>query len=407
MKLLARLASTASRLEKEAILKASTSPMEWRVFITAYNPYWMYHQRFKSHEIDDDNLGEPCQMLFNLLERLQARELTGHAARDAVEAHAKVFGDLIKLVCNKDLRCGVTATLFNNAHPKSIPQFKVQLAKEVPLDKLKYPVLGQVKYDGVRLIVINSSGAVTFRTRNGKTVVLPKLQATLEAKPHVNYILDSEIVLADGVMEDRTAVSGIVNSAMHGGHVCESDLVLHCFDFMCLNDWENLSCPEPYRQRLDNLYATLCQMRLDNVLPAPTVALYSPKEVSEYYEVLLSEGYEGAVLKHGDHLYTFKRSKDWAKLKETKTADLLCVSIQGGTGKYEGKIGALVLRGEVEGKQVKVSVGSGLTDVDRGHYQRRYLNQIIEVKYNCTIRDSVTNNYSLFLPRFVCVRIDK
>jgi len=140
---------------------------------------------------------------------------------------------------------------------------------------------------------------------------------------------------------------------------------------------------------------------------AVTNEAHNKEAVEELYEEVIAQNYEGLILKRADHLYTFKRSKDWVKLKEIKTADLKCVGVQEGTGKYEGMIGALMCEGMVEGKFVTVNVGSGLSDVQRSLDDIQYIGETIEVKYNSVIRDSVTNQFSLFLPRYAIARFDK
>ena len=70
-------------------------------------------------------------------------------------------------------------------------------------------------------------------------------------------------------------------------------------------------------------------------------------------------------------------------------------------------IGKLKCQGIVEGKEVTVNVGSGLADLQRGLPETEFLFRTIEVKYNAVIIDSRTGEYSLFLPRFIMVRLDK
>lgn len=414
MKLITKLNESNSKLHKAKLLK-NISFEEWQTFVAAYDPYTMYHVKFKDYNMD--RLGEPSKMMFNLLASLTTRELTGNAAREAVERHAKIEGDLIKLICNKDLRCGVTATTFNKIHPGSIPQFNVQLAKEVPMDTLTYPKLAQIKYDGVRLIAINDGGVVTFRTRNGKTVDLPDMQFMLSKTQHQNYILDGEIVYSEGKQDGRTGISGAINSAMHGGTVDETEMVFHVFDSMPLDDWQKAQCDYEYSYRLHRLQEMLITWQYDNIRPAHTLTVTNAEDAANYYEAALSVGYEGLILKDETHKYTFKRSKDWVKVKEVKTADLNCFGWKEGDGKYEGKIGVLSLSGEVEGQHVVVHVGSGLTDEDRSHtyieessgmpMMDYYLDEQIEIKYNAVIPNATKTGYTLFLPRFVCVRKDK
>ncbi len=404
MKLQQLLTSTSGTLGKQQLLKGIPY-LEWKTFVFAYDPYFVYGIKFKN--VDLDNLGEPTEFMFSILTDILSKVLTGQLAKHRVESFASINGDLIKLIVNKDLRCGVTATTFNKVHPKSIDQFKVQLAKEAPIASLAYPMLAQLKYDGVRLIVINDKGVVTFRTRNGKTIILRELKEVIERIPAKNYIIDGEITYSLGKSDDRTGISGAINSAMHGGTVDETDMVLHCFDFMTLSQWKEGDCADIYQYRYSILKELLTNLSNPYLELAITNVVHSAEAVNELYQAAIAIGYEGLILKHENHKYTFKRTKDWVKLKEAKTADLQCVAIQGGTGKYEDLTGALVCRGIVDGRSITVNVGSGLSDVQRALPGNHFLGSTIEVKYNATIQDKVTGKWSLFLPRFVRVRMDK
>ena len=80
--------------------------------------------------------------------------------------------------------------------------------------------------------------------------------------------------------------------------------------------------------------------------------------------------------------------------------------VEEGTGKNVGRLGALVCSGIDEGRDIRVNVGSGLSDADRTEFwaNRDSLNrQIVEVR-----ADAVTQNqdgtYSLRFPRFLRFR---
>ena len=403
MKLITDLKATSSRLAKEQLLRG-ISITEWQVFNYAYHPDSIYHMKCA---IYDDQLGEPSEAMFELLDRVLSGDLRGQRAKMMVQQFAMSHGTLILYIVNKDLDCGTTATTFNNVHPGAIPQFKVQLAKEVDIKTINYPVLAQLKYDGVRLIAMIEDGTCTFKTRNGKKVTLPELAKDIESLPFNNYILDGEIVLATGKQEDRTKISGMVNSAMHGGRIDEDDIVLHCFDTMPLSDFNNLYCPTIYRDRFTILKAILATNESSHLELAITNEVHSAEAATNLYEASLAMGYEGLILKYTDHKYTFKRSKDWIKVKEVKHADLTVCGIQEGTGKYKDMIGALMCEGEVEGHFIQVNVGSGLSDIQRNLNDIEFIGETVEILYNTVIQDSVTLEWSLFLPRFVQVRTDK
>lgn len=407
MNLIAILNEDTSRVHKENEL-AKANNMEQRVLRFAYDPDIKFGVKFTDSEIDLDNLGEPNHELFELLPRLSHRELTGNAARIATNTFADKYGDLIKLICNKDLQCGVSATTINKVFPGLIPVFKVQLAKEVPLSELTYPMHAQLKYDGVRIVILWDGVRAQFRTRNGKFIVLPEI-ANYLTRVFVEYpavMLDSEVTLRNGKTEDRTTVSGMINSARSGNSINESMLVFNVFDAMPLAQFNSGECSLRYSCRLA-MAEDACTLADLYLAKAESKLVTSANQAQEVFYDALANGDEGIILKPINHKYTFKRSKDWVKLKDIRTADLLCTGTIEGTGKYQNMLGALVCEGIVDGKKVNVNVGSGLTDADRMVELDAYVGQTIEVKYNSVILDTVRNTYSLFLPRFVMVRFDK
>lgn len=404
MNFIQELSNRSSRIDKENYIQ-TLSKEHLKVFYYAYNPYYMYG--ITNFNVDLDNIGTITEEGFELLNKLINRELTGNLARQRVLQYAEVWGDLIKLICMKDLKCGVSATTINKVYPRCIPQFKVQLAKEVPLSKIDFPCYAQLKYDGVRLIAIKYTTGVKFYTRNGKLVNLPYLASVLENFDGPLCVLDGEITLGFGKQDERTKVSGLINSAIHGGTIDESKLVYNIFDIMDTDDWHAGKCNVPFFERNEAMITYLSMLGHLQFQPVVSHFMSTIEQVQYLYKSFIKENFEGLILKPSNHLYTFKRSKDWVKVKETKTADLVCNVVEYGTGKYYNAIGSLNCSGTVEGKQIQVNVGSGLTDYDRYLKHSHYLGKTIEVKYNSLIQDSITKRWSLFLPRFVQVRIDK
>lgn len=407
MKLITDLRQTNSRLQKEQLLKYANE-LEQKVLHYAYNP----HLRFGIANVPaGDNLGEPNEALFELLDTLADGSITGDFARSAVVKFAKQHGDLIYLICRKDLDCGVSAKTINKVFPKLVPVFNVQLAKEVPLAQLKYPLLAQIKYDGVRVIarIKASQNKCELFTRNGKLINCPSISDKLLSNIDADIVLDGELTTADGKMTGRTSISGRVNSALHGGSLSVNDLVFTVFDCMPSSDFDEGECAHSYSFRFEQASNYVANLNCKYIKLANWLEVNSAEDANDYYTKVLTEGYEGVILKDKKHRYTFKRSKDWVKVKAIKNADLICsAAIPGKQGtKYESDIGALECYGVVEGKQVKVSVGSGLSNAERNKNICFYNGKTIEIKYNDVIRNAEDNGWTLFLPRFVSVRFDK
>jgi len=126
---------------------------------------------------------------------------------------------------------------------------------------------------------------------------------------------------------------------------------------------------------------------------------YTPKEAKEFAKTLAKDGWEGAMcVCPRSYYYIGKRVNNSVKLKFRKTADLLCVGFEEGEGKYEGMIGALILK---DSKGRMVNVGSGLEDYQRNSKCKAdYLGSVIEIEY-----EQIIDTY--IQPTFIRVRTDK
>jgi DNA ligase-1 len=117
-------------------------------------------------------------------------------------------------------------------------------------------------------------------------------------------------------------------------------------------------------------------------------------------------GYEGIMIKDPNAVYECKRSVAWLKLKPFIEVSLEVVDVEEGTGRNQGRLGALVCSGEDDGRHITVNCGSGFSDDNRTTYwlaRDRLVGQIVEVR-----ADAVTQNqdgtYSLRFPRFLRFR---
>jgi DNA ligase-1 len=117
-------------------------------------------------------------------------------------------------------------------------------------------------------------------------------------------------------------------------------------------------------------------------------------------------GYEGIMIKDPEAVYECKRSVSWLKLKPFIEVSLEVVDVEEGTGRNQGRLGALVCSGQDDGRDIVVNCGSGFSDSDRGIFwnsRGQLVGQVVEVR-----ADAVTQNqdgtYSLRFPRFLQFR---
>ena len=100
-----KMRATSSSLEKVEILKEQS---EWiqGVLEYTYNPYKQYHVTSKTCKKNSDKVSYTDYTLFELLDKLTNREVTGHAAIELVNRFAtkNVDWDLIYDIIDKDLK---------------------------------------------------------------------------------------------------------------------------------------------------------------------------------------------------------------------------------------------------------------------------------------------------------------
>lgn len=129
-------------------------------------------------------------------------------------------------------------------------------------------------------------------------------------------------------------------------------------------DYLDMQFSDRHKLFIEPLKSLLREEKAKHII-ASIDTLYNPDElVSSILPYYLGEGWEGLMLKSPQHVYKpGKRVKTALKFKSPRLcATLTCIGGTEGRGKYEGQIGALLLRDEV-GREVYV--GSGLHDSTR------------------------------------------
>jgi DNA ligase-1 len=189
-------------------------------------------------------------------------------------------------------------------------------------------------------------------------------------------------------------------------------MVYHVFDMIPLDDFERGYWNAQQHKRLAMLDRARERLQATDpvqIMPGMTVDLDSQEEhdtLQDFARASVEQGYEGIMIKDLDAPYECKRSSFWMKWKPTITVDLNITGVEEGTGRNQGRLGALICEGVDNGRSIRVNVGSGLRDSDRDEFWKHrgdLLARVVEVE-----ADAVTQNqdgtYSLRFPRFVRFR---
>jgi DNA ligase-1 len=418
-----------SRLNKEAIILAQAEAGNKEFFEgcrLALDPMITFGLKQIPEKKDEDGPGLSWDSFTLALTGFVTRNVTGNTARDMIQAMMKSatkaqWNGWYRRILIKDLRCGVSEKTINKMVEKkyadfAVPVFGCQLAHDSSNHESK--VTGQklieVKLDGVRVItIVRSDGRVDMFSRNGKELVnFPHIteQISKVVKKHgtsknLDFVLDGEVM--------SSSFQDLMKQVHRKDNVQANDAVLHLFDFLPLENFEQGEWDKSQKERSDMLY--YWHKTYKDELPNVAVVGHElvdldttagAKRFKDINQQAIDGGYEGIMIKDPEAGYECKRSVAWLKLKPFIEVSLTVVATEEGTGKNVGRLGALVCEGVDDGKDIRVNVGSGLTDEQRvgfWSFKDDCVGMVAEVR-----ADAITQNqdgtYSLRFPRFMRFR---
>jgi len=439
-----KLNESDSRLHKEDVIKQALEAsvlgsINAQIFLgltkACYNPYVTFNVRQVPDTVGVTDAENPWQEFNELLTKLSKRQLTGNAARDAIEEMAYRFtseewNTFCAPVIRRDLRAGISDKTINKICKKTeyeIPIFGCQLATNSEgRPEMKGIKRLEPKLDGVRVLMVaiwSDSGEVTVTSysRNGKVF---ENFSHIENQIHNNFlklIRKTKISqqLSFGVVFDGEVIGNsfqeLMRQARRKENVQAEDSVFNIFDIVPLHDFRRGHWNSQLSKRIEALEAmrpVIDDMPNVELLPHIMVDLDTAAgrdQLDRYAKDQVNAGFEGIMIKDVNAPYECKRNTFWMKWKPTITVDLTVVGLEEGTGRNQGRLGALVCEGTDDGKFIQVNVGSGYSDEDRDSYWAN--SNLIVGRTAEVLCDVITQNqdgsYSLRFPRFVRFRDDK
>ena len=371
--------------------------------------------------------GQGCEwkIFLELAEKLNKRELTGHAARDAINlvmssATAEQWNGFYRRILIKDLRCGVSEKTVNNVAKKNgfdkykVPVFTCQLAHDSANHEKKMvgPKQIEIKLDGVRVLTVIKDGKVEMFSRNGKQFhnfghIIAEIEAVLKDKPApYDLVLDGEVMSANfqDLMKQVHRKSGGV----------AKDAVLHLFDMIPLDKFLEGKYEVEQSKRSQYVWhwvdANKDALEHVQALDWEDVDLSSPEGQDRFVELnkaAVDGGYEGVMIKDQQAVYECKRSHAWLKAKPFIEVTLKVVAVEEGTGRNEGRLGAIIVEGEDDGYTYHLNCGSGFTDDQRDQFwtnRDNVVGSLVEIRADARTKSQDSDTYSLRFPRFKTFR---
>jgi len=392
------LKATSSTLDKVGIIEDYTSSNQTgadfikKVLLYTYHPLWQYNVTSDNLKKKSSLRGQSFKTIFDLLDSLKNREITGHDAIGAVNTFIDNNGheQLIHCIIDKDLKTRAGDKLINKAIPDHIPTFSVALAdKYVPkIVDWKDGWYVSRKIDGARCIgIVDSNGNTTFYSRTGKIFdTLDIVGGGIKALGLTNVVLDGELCLVDE--DGNEDFQGVMKELRKKDHTIPNpsykifDMITHD-EFYSQKGEHN----RPFGIRLKNL----TEVMKKNECPCLTLLDQSLIKDENHFQEFVKEstqnGWEGLMLR-ADTPYKGKRSKDLLKYKSFFDDEYEVLETEMGPFRYV-KDGAeceevMLSCVMIQHKGHTVRVGSGFSIEQRQEFYKspkKILGQIITVQY--------------------------
>ena len=418
------LESNNSRLFKEDIIKREAHEENIDFFEgckLALNPLTTFGVKKVPERSGPNGSGLSWNEFCDLAEQLMKRELTGHAARDAINEAMEQSDDYewnswYRRILIKDLRCGVSEKTINNVVKKvnkdyTIPVFKCMLAHDSANHEKKMvgKKLLDYKLDGVRVITIINNGVVTMYSRNGKQFINfghieKELENLLGKDSHKGgIVLDGEMV--------SSSFQALMKQVHRKDNVEATDARYALFDILPLDEFQRgvgiFGCHARHKQLFETIPESSDNIFVVEKIECDLDTAEGQKVFSDYNKMAIDKGFEGIMIKDVDALYECKRSHFMLKAKPFIEVSLEIVDTEEGTGRNVGKLGALICEGKDDGKFIRVNVGSGLSDEQRESFwavKDALIGEIAEVRADAITQNQDSEEYSLRFPRFKTFR---
>lgn len=405
--------ATSSTNDKKEIIKKYDSQYFRQILKYTYHP-------FKKYYVTSDNLKKHADLvfdcydtLFQMLDDLNERRITGNHAIAAVngfinknQAHAEIIYDVI----DRNLKTRATTTLINSVLPGTIPTFDVALAlpydektkKKVDFDKDTWFV--SRKLDGIRCIsIFDADGKVKFYSRAGNEFLTLSVLATdLEKLNLVNTVIDGEICLVNE--NGKEDFQGIIKQINRKDHTIQNPMYL-AFDMLTLNDFLTGESTETFWTRNDRLMTTLTFTKLEHAAHLDQIVVKKQDDILALMVTVREEGWEGLMLRK-DSTYLGKRSNEILKIKEMHDAEYRVIDIETAIQRVivnGAEVEELMLKNAiVEHRGNRVQVGSGFSLEQRRFFRDNpgeLLGKTITVQYFEETQDQ-HGEYSLRFPVF-------
>jgi len=417
-KLVNELNESNSTLEKTATLSKPEYNTDFikGILKATENPFVQYYVTPKNLKKKSDLVSSVSTYkdIFDLLEALSTRTITGHEAISEVNAFIrdnKEYEELILNIFDRNLKTRVSEKIINKIFPNLIPTFDVALAnkydekmvKKVNFEKDTW--YASRKLDGVRcIIIIEHDGSIKAYSRNGNEFLT--LDVVKEALLPLNLrdvVLDGElcIVNEDGD-EDFQAILKEYNKKNH--------TILNprfkIFDFITLEHFQKKYSCYTLSERQKCIEFMMDNYNGNVLSHVEQWKVKSGEHLTELNTMAEKNGWEGIMIRK-DAPYEGKRSNNLLKCKKFFDAEYIVQDID--IGPFRIIVDGLEITEDmvrsvwIEHKGYPVSVGSGFS-IEQRQYFYKHPDRIVGKEITVQYFEETVNQHGEISLRFPTVK---
>lgn len=409
------IGNTSSTKEKQQIIAENIYDDMFRRSIEyALNPEKIYGIITDTSWITETGDNQFDESIFDLLDRLIKRDLTGHAARDAIIDKLKTLepnsAELLVRIIRKDLRGGFGDKLVNKSYKNLIPTYsymRCSLMKGSKINEFNWAkgIYSQLKLDGMFTNGNIMDGSFQFTSRAGSIFPMDGFKKITDSVAHLKgYQLHGELLVKEnGSIMERKKGNGVLNSVLSGGTFEDNQEPLYIvWDIIPLEEAKTKNKYKvPYSERLSLLHSIVDSNPLIEVVDYKIC--HSLQECMDHAKEVMLIGQEGTVIKSPDMIWEDGTSKHQIKIKIEFDCDLEIVEILPGkiNTKIEGRAGSLKCRSSDGLLEVNVTVKNEKMRDNIDSNPSEWIGKIVPIIANeiMTPDDATKDVHSLFLPR--------
>ncbi len=327
-----------------------------------------------------------------------------------IDSQPEEYQEFYRQMITKKFRLGCDKKVVNSVIHGLIPSWDVQQA--YPISEKNEPKKGELFFLSQKL---NGTNCAYYKgkliSRQGKSFTgLDHIIEDIEKLPkHENFMFNGELI-----RKNYDNISDNDNFQIGTGIINSDDSDKSCIKFViyeCIpnEEFENGESKLKYKARreqvLNPLTTAISRLNTDNIEVVPIIYEGTDKSV---IKPLLNkadeDGWEGLML-NKDTKWKNKRNNGLIKIKSFKHADVRCIDVIEGDGKYKGTLGLI----KCDYKGYELGVGSGFTDEQRNYYwnhPNEIIGKIVQIKFKNETKNK-KGGISVQFSSFEIIRNDK